>query len=95
VSPFAYSAADASPFLSSIAGGPLPGQSICGDRVVFVDTLLDDEIADPRVKVEIVFESTSSPPLTRRKHLGEREQKNDSVTYELAAKQGLIGYLKG
>nr|GFB34926.1 hypothetical protein [Tanacetum cinerariifolium] len=48
------------------------GQSICGDRVVFVDTLSDDEIADPRVKVETVSESTSSPPLTRRKHLGER-----------------------
>nr|GFD32053.1 hypothetical protein [Tanacetum cinerariifolium] len=24
------------------------GQSICGDRVVFVDTLPDDDIADPR-----------------------------------------------
>nr|GFB68289.1 hypothetical protein [Tanacetum cinerariifolium] len=100
VSPFADSAADVSPFLSSIVGGPTPdeemppgvsriaaepdfddevvaeilfrGQSICGDRVVFVDTLLDDEIADPRVKVETVSESTSSPPLTRRKHLGER-----------------------
>nr|GFC21093.1 hypothetical protein [Tanacetum cinerariifolium] len=143
VFPFADSAADASPFLSSIAGGPSPsnvfdffaaptisaprffvadqipvgvlfestsmnlheffldsdeemppgvshvaaepdsddevvaeilfrGQSICGDIVVFVDTLPDDEIADPRFKVETVFESTSSPPLTRRKHLGER-----------------------
>nr|GFC82051.1 hypothetical protein [Tanacetum cinerariifolium] len=40
--------------------------------VVFVDTHPDDEIADPRVKVETVSESTSSPPLTRRKHLGER-----------------------
>nr|GFA35190.1 hypothetical protein [Tanacetum cinerariifolium] len=84
VSPFADSAADASPFLSSIAGGPSPfneffldsdeeishvvsrvaaepdsddevvteilcrGQSICGNRVVFVETLPDDEIADPR-----------------------------------------------
>nr|GFD47757.1 hypothetical protein [Tanacetum cinerariifolium] len=47
-------------------------QSICGDRVVFVDTLPDDEIADPRVKVETVYESTSSPPLTRHKHLRER-----------------------
>nr|GFB58803.1 hypothetical protein [Tanacetum cinerariifolium] len=143
VSPFADSAADASPFLSSIAGGPIPsnvfdvsaaltvsaprffiadqipvgvlfestsmnlqeffldsdeemppgvsriaaepdfddevvaeilfrGQSICDDRVVFVDTLPDDEIADPRVKVETVSESTSSPPLTRRKHFMER-----------------------
>nr|GEU78488.1 reverse transcriptase domain-containing protein [Tanacetum cinerariifolium] len=48
------------------------GQSICGDKFVFVDTLPDDEIADPRVKVETVSESTSFPPLTRRKHLGER-----------------------
>nr|GFB54952.1 hypothetical protein [Tanacetum cinerariifolium] len=143
VSLFVDSAADASPFLSSIAGGPTPsnvfdvsaaptvsaprffvadqipvgvlfestsmnlqeffldsdeemppgvsrvaaepdsddevvaeilfrGQSICGDRVLFVDTLSDDEIADPRVKVETVSESTSSLPLTRRKHLGER-----------------------
>nr|GFD51279.1 hypothetical protein [Tanacetum cinerariifolium] len=47
------------------------GQSICGDRVVFVDTLPDDEIVDPRVKVETVSESTFSPPLTHRKHLGE------------------------
>nr|GEW79697.1 hypothetical protein [Tanacetum cinerariifolium] len=120
VSPFADPAADASPFLSSIAADQIPvgvlfestsmnlqeffldsdeeippgmsrvaaepdsddevvteilfrGQSICGDRVVFVDTLPDDEIADPRVKVETVSESTSSPPLTRRKHLGERD----------------------
>nr|GEW54519.1 reverse transcriptase domain-containing protein [Tanacetum cinerariifolium] len=117
VSPFADSAADASPFLSSIAGGPTPSnvfdvsaapteffldsdeemppgvsrvaaepdsddevvaeilfrdQSICGDRVVFVDTLPDDEIANPRVKVKTVSESTSSLFLTRRKHLGER-----------------------
>nr|GFA42535.1 hypothetical protein [Tanacetum cinerariifolium] len=32
----------------------------------------DEVIADPRVKLETVSESTSSPPLTRRKHLGER-----------------------
>nr|GEW24561.1 hypothetical protein [Tanacetum cinerariifolium] len=48
------------------------GKSICGDRGVFVDTLPDDEIADPRVKLETVSESTSFPPLTRRKHLRER-----------------------
>nr|GEV94016.1 hypothetical protein [Tanacetum cinerariifolium] len=48
------------------------GKSISGDIVVFVDTLPDDEIADPRVKLETVSESTSFPPLTRRKHLGER-----------------------
>nr|GFC84290.1 hypothetical protein [Tanacetum cinerariifolium] len=33
-----------------------------------------DDIADPRVKVETVSESTSFPPLTRRKQLGERVQ---------------------
>nr|GFC62620.1 hypothetical protein [Tanacetum cinerariifolium] len=48
------------------------GKSICCDKVVFVDTLPDDEITDPRVKLETVSESTSFPPLTRRKHLGER-----------------------
>ncbi|GJS80384.1 hypothetical protein Tco_0730265 [Tanacetum coccineum] len=128
VSPFAYSAADLSPFLSSIAGGSSPsnvstdqipiaflvestsgginefflesdeeeqigmsrvvadpdsddeviaeiifrGKSISGDGVVFVDKLPDDDILDPRVKVETVSESASSPPRSRRKHLGVR-----------------------
>ncbi|GJS80388.1 hypothetical protein Tco_0730269 [Tanacetum coccineum] len=97
VSPFADSAADPSPFLSSIAGGPSPsnigmsrvvadpdsddevlaeiifrGKSISGDGVVFVDKLPDDEIVDPRVKVETVSESASSPSRSRRKHLGVR-----------------------
>ncbi|GKB35185.1 hypothetical protein Tco_0880127 [Tanacetum coccineum] len=125
VSPFADSAADPSPFLSSIAGGPSPsyvstaqipiavlfestsgginefflesdeeeqigmsrvvadpdsddevlaeiifrGKSISGDGVVLVDKLPDDEIVDPRVKVETVSEFASSPPRSRRKHL--------------------------
>ncbi|GJR26003.1 hypothetical protein Tco_1102235 [Tanacetum coccineum] len=46
------------------------GKSISGDGVVFVDKLPDDEIVDPRVKVETVSESASSPPRSRRKHLG-------------------------
>ncbi|GJT76443.1 hypothetical protein Tco_1043168 [Tanacetum coccineum] len=37
-----------------------------------VDKLPDDEIVDPRVKVETVFEFASSPPRSRRKHLGVR-----------------------
>ncbi|GJT97204.1 hypothetical protein Tco_1092722, partial [Tanacetum coccineum] len=128
VSPFADSAANPLPFLSSIAGGPSPsnvstvqipitvlfestsgginefflksdeeeqigmsrvvadpdsddevlaeiifrGKSISGDGVVLVDKLPDDEIVDPRVKVETVSESASSPPRSRRKHLGVR-----------------------
>ncbi|GJU72024.1 hypothetical protein Tco_1263429 [Tanacetum coccineum] len=48
------------------------GKSISADGVVFVDKLPDDEIVDPRVKVEIVSESASSPPRSRRKHLGVR-----------------------
>ncbi|GKF42750.1 hypothetical protein Tco_0126092, partial [Tanacetum coccineum] len=40
--------------------------------VVVVDNLPDDEIVDPRVKVETVFASTSSPPQSRRKHIGVR-----------------------
>ncbi|GJU00827.1 hypothetical protein Tco_1111165 [Tanacetum coccineum] len=48
------------------------GKSISGDGVVFVDKLPDDEIVDPRVKVETVTESTASPPRSRRKHLGVR-----------------------
>ncbi|GJT10063.1 hypothetical protein Tco_0857105 [Tanacetum coccineum] len=48
------------------------GKSISGDGVVFVDKLPDDEIVDPRVKVETVSESASSPPRSRRKHLGVR-----------------------
>ncbi|GKF70033.1 hypothetical protein Tco_0203090, partial [Tanacetum coccineum] len=46
------------------------GKSISGDGVVFVDKLPDDEIVDPRVKVETVSESASSPPRSRRKHPG-------------------------
>ncbi|GKC00057.1 hypothetical protein Tco_0986193 [Tanacetum coccineum] len=38
------------------------GKSISGDGVVFVDKLPDDEIVDPRVKVETVSEFASSPP---------------------------------
>ncbi|GKB80346.1 hypothetical protein Tco_0947241 [Tanacetum coccineum] len=37
------------------------GKSISGDGVVFVDKLPADEIVDPRVKVETVSESASSP----------------------------------
>ncbi|GJZ08817.1 hypothetical protein Tco_0543100 [Tanacetum coccineum] len=46
------------------------GKSISGDGVVFVDKLPDDEIVDPRVKVETVTESAASPPRSRSKHLG-------------------------
>ncbi|GJS01806.1 reverse transcriptase domain-containing protein [Tanacetum coccineum] len=48
------------------------GKSISADGVVLVDKLPDDEIVDPRVKVETVSESASSPPRSRRKHLGVR-----------------------
>ncbi|GJS70036.1 hypothetical protein Tco_0702877 [Tanacetum coccineum] len=48
------------------------GKSISGDGVVLVDKLPDDEIVDPRVKVETVSESASSPPRSRSKHLGVR-----------------------
>ncbi|GJV78652.1 hypothetical protein Tco_1514522 [Tanacetum coccineum] len=37
-----------------------------------ITTLSDDEIVDPRVKVEHVSESASSPPRSRSKHLGVR-----------------------
>ncbi|GJV11860.1 hypothetical protein Tco_1353401, partial [Tanacetum coccineum] len=45
---------------------------ISGAGVVFVDTLPDDEIVDPRVKVETVSDHASSPPRSRRKHRGVR-----------------------
>ncbi|GJY74242.1 hypothetical protein Tco_0478673 [Tanacetum coccineum] len=48
------------------------GKSISGDGVVLVDRLPDDEIVDPRVKVETVSDYASSPPRNRRKHLGVR-----------------------
>ncbi|GKD87601.1 hypothetical protein Tco_1358755 [Tanacetum coccineum] len=48
------------------------GKSISGDGVVLVDKLPDDEIVDPRVKVETVSDYASSPPRSRRKHLGVR-----------------------
>ncbi|GKG40413.1 hypothetical protein Tco_0467190, partial [Tanacetum coccineum] len=41
------------------------GKSISGDGVMVVDKLPDNEIVDPRVKVETVYESTSSPPRSR------------------------------
>ncbi|GKG58403.1 hypothetical protein Tco_0592182, partial [Tanacetum coccineum] len=46
------------------------GKSISGDGVVVVDKLPDDEIVDPRIKVET--DSASSPPRSRRKHIGVR-----------------------
>ncbi|GKA55664.1 reverse transcriptase domain-containing protein [Tanacetum coccineum] len=48
------------------------GKYISGAGVVVVDKLPDDEIVDPRVKVETVSDSASSPPRSRRKHLGVR-----------------------
>ncbi|GJR80720.1 hypothetical protein Tco_0151505 [Tanacetum coccineum] len=48
------------------------GQSISGHGVVVVDQLPDDEIVDPRVKVETVSDYASSPPRSRRKHIGVR-----------------------
>ncbi|GJX69093.1 hypothetical protein Tco_0304820 [Tanacetum coccineum] len=48
------------------------GQSISGHGVVVVDKLPDDEIVDPRVKVETVSDYASSPPRSRRKHIGVR-----------------------
>ncbi|GJQ95445.1 hypothetical protein Tco_0006584 [Tanacetum coccineum] len=48
------------------------GQYISGAGVVVVDKLPDDEIVDPRVKVETMSESASSPPRSRRKHRGVR-----------------------
>ncbi|GJT84081.1 hypothetical protein Tco_1058423 [Tanacetum coccineum] len=47
-------------------------KSISGDGVVLVDKLPNDEIVDPRVKVETVYDYASSPPRNRRKHLGVR-----------------------
>ncbi|GJR08890.1 hypothetical protein Tco_0791542 [Tanacetum coccineum] len=43
------------------------GQYISGAGVVIVDKLPDDEIVDPRVKVETVSDYASSPPRSRRK----------------------------
>ncbi|GKB92407.1 hypothetical protein Tco_0964679, partial [Tanacetum coccineum] len=48
------------------------GKYISGAGVVDVDKLPDDEIVDPRVKVETISESVSSPPRSRRKHRGVR-----------------------
>ncbi|GJS37867.1 copia protein [Tanacetum coccineum] len=48
------------------------GQYVSGAGVVVVDKLPDDEIVDPRVKVEPISESTSSPPRSRSKHRGVR-----------------------
>ncbi|GJT70751.1 hypothetical protein Tco_1030037 [Tanacetum coccineum] len=86
VSPFADSADSSSPSnigVSRVAADPdsdddvlaeiiFRGKSISGDGVVFVDTLPDDEIVDPRVKVETVSDYASSPPRSRRKHRGVR-----------------------
>ncbi|GKC71779.1 hypothetical protein Tco_1117662 [Tanacetum coccineum] len=47
--------------------------SISGDGVVFVDKLPDDEIVDPRVKVETVSVSASSPPRSHTVQAGIRQ----------------------
>ncbi|GKB33957.1 hypothetical protein Tco_0873358 [Tanacetum coccineum] len=70
VSPFADSAASSSP--SNLSTDHIPLDFISGDGVVLVDKLPDDEIVDPRVKVETVTESAASPPRSRRKNLGVR-----------------------
>ncbi|GJS70785.1 hypothetical protein Tco_0703626 [Tanacetum coccineum] len=49
------------------------GQYVSGAGVAcVVDKLPDDEIVDPRVKVEPISESASSPPRSRSKHRGVR-----------------------
>ncbi|GJZ59939.1 reverse transcriptase domain-containing protein [Tanacetum coccineum] len=48
------------------------GQYVSGAGVVVVDKLPDDEIVDPRVKVEPITDSASSPPRSRSKHRGVR-----------------------
>ncbi|GJX55078.1 hypothetical protein Tco_0284975 [Tanacetum coccineum] len=48
------------------------GQYVSAAGVVVVDKLPDDEIVDPRVKVEPISESPSSPPRSRSKHRGVR-----------------------
>ncbi|GKE68300.1 hypothetical protein Tco_1526372 [Tanacetum coccineum] len=48
------------------------GQYISGAGVVVMDKLSDDEIVDPRVKVETIPDSAASPPRSRRKHRGVR-----------------------
>ncbi|GJY48660.1 hypothetical protein Tco_0438616, partial [Tanacetum coccineum] len=48
------------------------GHYVSGAGVVVVDKLPDDEIVDPRVKVEPISESASSPPRSRSKHRGVR-----------------------
>ncbi|GJX51236.1 hypothetical protein Tco_0278081 [Tanacetum coccineum] len=53
-------------------GSAIRGQHVSGADVVVVDKLPDDEIVDPRVKVEPTSESPSSPPRSRSKHRGVR-----------------------
>ncbi|GJT02128.1 putative ribonuclease H-like domain-containing protein [Tanacetum coccineum] len=86
VSPFADSAASSSPSNVSIDHIPIDVlfESTSGgileffldsdeeERIGMSRVLPDDEIVDPRVKVETVSESASSPPRSRRKHLGVR-----------------------
>ncbi|GJQ99640.1 hypothetical protein Tco_0522625 [Tanacetum coccineum] len=48
------------------------GKYISGASVVVVDKIPDDEIVDPRVKVETIPDSAASPPRSRRKHRGVR-----------------------
>ncbi|GJV55638.1 hypothetical protein Tco_1456643 [Tanacetum coccineum] len=66
VSPFADSADSSSP--SPVSTDHISIDGWC----LVVDKLPDDEIVDPRVKVETISESASSPPRSRRKHRGVR-----------------------
>ncbi|GJT74953.1 hypothetical protein Tco_1041678 [Tanacetum coccineum] len=79
VSPFADSAAGGINefFLDSDERRP---RLVCS-RVV--DNLPDDEIVDPQVKVETIFASVSSPPRSRRKHIGVR---GDGVLWDKPVK---------
>ncbi|GJR30933.1 hypothetical protein Tco_1107165 [Tanacetum coccineum] len=59
-------------FLDSDGDSADRGRYISGAGVVVVDKLSDDEIVDPRVKVETIPDSAASPPRSRRKHRGVR-----------------------
>ncbi|GJV36771.1 hypothetical protein Tco_1409248 [Tanacetum coccineum] len=51
--------------------------------IVVVDSFLNDEIVDPRVKVETIPESAASPPRSRRKHLEVRSEVRVMMTWKL------------
>ncbi|GJY50785.1 hypothetical protein Tco_0441632 [Tanacetum coccineum] len=99
ISPFADSADSSSPSNVSTDHIPIDGLFyISGAGVVVVDKLPDDEIVDPRVKVETVSDYASSPPRSESESDDDMEHYIPPLPYgefqdwEMVSCAGILAY---